>query len=169
MILTNNISAFRKYGCQIIPVGGKSEIIKPLAMAKLLNIPVFVICDADTDKEEMEDEERRKSEVTKHKKDNKSILNLLGYNTLDEWCKDTIVKDDLYMWNTNLTKIIDNELGDNWKKYLAQSYNFYGNPGGLKKNPLSIARALKLAWDDEVKSNTLIRLTKRIIDFASKK
>ena len=168
LILINSISEFRKYGCHIIPVGGKSEIIKPLAMAKLLNISVFVICDADTDKDEIEDEERRKSEVGKHKNDNKAILNLLDYNELDEWSKDTIIKDDLYMWNTNLTKIINNELGAVWKKYLEQSYNYYGNPGGLKKNPLSIARALKLAWEDDVKSNKLIKLVKGIVEFAKK-
>lgn len=169
LILTNNISAFRKYGCHIVPVGGKSEIIKPLAMAKLLDISVFVVFDADTDKEEIENEERRNSEVGKHKKDNKSILNLMGYNTLDEWSKETIIKDDLYMWNTNLTKIIENELGDDWNKYLEQSYRFYGNPGGLKKNPLSIARALKFAWEEDVKSDTLIHLINSIIGFASKK
>ena len=115
-----------------------------------------------------EGEERRKSEVGKHKKDNKAILNLLDYNELDEWPKDTIIKDDLYMWNTNLTKIINNELGADWNKYLEQSYNYYGNPGGLKKNPLSIARALKLAWEDDVKSNKLIKLVKGIVEFAKK-
>ena len=168
LILTNNISEFRKHSCHILPVGGKSEIIKPLAIAKLLNISVFVVCDADTDKEETEDEEKRKSEVGRHKKDNRYILNLLDYNSLDEWPKDSIVKNDLYMWNTNITKIINNELGEKWKKCLEQSYNYYGNPGGLQKNPLSIARALKLAWEDDVKSTTLINLIKGIIDFAKK-
>jgi putative ATP-dependent endonuclease of the OLD family len=168
LILTNNISTFRKYGCHLVPVGGKSEIIKPLAMAKLLDISVFVMFDADTNKEEIEDEERRNSEIGKHKKDNKSILNLMGYNNLNEWPKETIAKNDLYMWNTNLTKVIENEMGASWNKYLEQSYSFYGNPGGLKKNSLSIARALKLAWDDNVKSNTIINVTNSIIAFASK-
>lgn len=168
LILTNSISEFRKYGCHIIPVRGKSEIIKPLAMAKLLNISVFVVCDADTDKDEIEDDERRKSEVVQHNNDNKAILSLLDYNKLDEWSKDTIIKDNLFMWNTNLTKIINNELGADWKKYLEQSYNYYGNPGGLKKNPLSIARALKLAWEDGVKSDELIKLVKGIVEYAKK-
>ena len=136
LMLTGRIMDFRKYGCHIVPVGGKSSIIKPLAMAKLLNIPVFVVCDADTDIEQIENDDRRKSEVGKHKKDNRSILNLLDYEDLNEWPSDSIIKKNLSMWKTNLAKIIENEFGEDWKKHIDTAYNYYGNPGGLKKNPL---------------------------------
>jgi len=166
LMLTKKIMDFRKYGCHIVPVGGKSSIIKPLAMAILLNIPVFVVCDADTDKDQIEDEDRRKSEVGKHKKDNRSILNLLNYADLDEWPSDSIIKKNLYMWKTNLTKIIENEFGKDWKTYKDSAYDYYGNPGGLKKNPLTIARALKSAWENDMKSDSLANLVKDIVDFA---
>ncbi len=166
LMLTRNIMDFRKYGCHIVPVGGKSSIIKPLAMAKLLNIPVFVICDADTDKEQIEDNNRRKSEVEKHKKDNRSILNLLDYKDLSEWPADSIIKKDLYMWKTNLTKIIENEFGEEWKTYKDLAFNYYGTPGGLKKNPLVIARTLKYTWENDLKSDLLIKLVDSIIYFA---
>jgi len=159
---------FRKYGCHIVPVGGKGSIIKPLAMAILLNIPVFVVCDADTDKDQIEDEDRRKSEVGKHKKDNRSILNLLNYVDLNEWPSDSIIKKNLYMWKTNLTKIIENEFGENWKTYKDSAYDYYGNPGGLKKNPLTIARALKSAWKNDLKSDSLANLVEDIVIFAKK-
>ncbi len=168
LILTGKMIDFRRYGCHIVPVGGKSEIIKPLAMAKLLNIPAYVVCDADTDKERIADEQKRKSEVGKHKKDNKSILGILNYEKSDEWPDETIKKDNLTMWGTNLTVIINDELGEKWQKYLEDSYGYYGNPGGLKKNPLSIARALKSAWGDNIKSKILIELVNNIISFAKK-
>jgi len=168
LMLTENIMDFRKYGCHIVPVGGKSSIIKPLAMAKLLNISVFVVCYADTDKDQIEDEDRRKSEVGKHKKDNRSILNLLEYVDLNEWPSDSIIKKDLYMWKTNLTKIIKNEFGEEWNTYLDSAYDYYGNPGGLKKNPLTIARALKSAWENDLKSNSLVKLVEDIITFVKK-
>lgn len=168
LILTGKMIDFRRYGCHIVPVGGKSEIIKPLAMAKLLNIPAYVVCDADTEKEQIEGEEKRKSEVSKHKKDNKSILGILNYEKSNEWPDETIKEDNLTMWNTNLTTIINNELGAKWQKYSEDSYAYYGNPGGMKKNPLSIARALKSAWAENVKSKTLIELANNIISFAKK-
>ena len=169
LMLTERIMDFRKYGCHIVPVGGKSSIIKPLAMAQLLNIPVFVICDADTDKDQIEDEDRRKSEVGKHKKDNRSILNLLNYEDLNEWPTDSIIQKNLHMWKNNLTKIIEDEFGEDWKPYQDSAYDYYGNPGGLKKNPLTIARALESAWENGLKSNSLVKLVESIVDFAKKK
>ena len=158
LLLTDNMKYFRRYGGHIVPVGGKNEIIKPLAIAKLLNLPVYVVCDADTDK-------IKDSEVKEHKKDNKSILSLLGYDNLHEWPKKTIYEDNLTMWNNNLTEIIGLEFNNKWNEYKTQACLYYGNPGGLNKNPLAIARALKMAWDEGCQSSELIRLINNIINF----
>lgn len=165
LILTDKINAFRRHGCHIVPVGGKSEIIKPLAMAKLLNIPVYVICDADTDKEEIKDEVKRNSETTKHKKDNRSILNLLGYTDTDAWPSSLIIKENLFMWKTNLTHTISAELGIDFKNEFASACNYYCNPGGLNKNPLSIARALKCLWEKDIKSKYLIQVIENVMTY----
>lgn len=178
MMLTGQSVDFRKYGCHIVPVGGKSEIIKPLAMAKLLNIPVLVVCDADTNKDQIvvcktdsladkqRKENKRDLEVGQHKKDNKSILSLLGYDKLDEWPSNSITKNDLFMWKTTLTMEIKQELGKPWGKHLNESYQYYGQPGGLQKNPIAIARALKAAWENNVKSESLTKLVEAILVFA---
>ncbi len=168
LMLTKKMMDFRKYGCHIVPVGGKSSIIKTLAMARLLNIPVFVVCDADTDKDEIIDENKRKSEVGKHKKDNRAILNLLDYMDLNGWPDNSIVRGNLYMWKTNLTKTIENEIGGDWKAYKDLAYLYYGNPGELNKNPLAIARALTSAWEKGQKSDSLVKLVEDIVDFAGK-
>ncbi len=162
LMLTNKINEFRRYGCHIVPVGGKNKIIKPLAMANLLNIPVFVVCDADTNKEE-------ESEVTMHKADNKYILSLSNNSSENEWPSATIWKNNLVMWKVSGSDTIKNEIGDKWSEYETQSALYYGNPGGLKKNPLAIARALELAWNDNFKSDSLVKLIDMIISFAEEK
>lgn len=157
--LAGKMTEFRKYGCHMVAVGGKSELIKPIAMAKLLKIPVFVIADADTNK-------TNESEITRHKKDNKSIISLLGYDSESEWPADTICKGDLTLWKENLTDHVSAELGDEWKRHFDASRAHYDNAPDLKKNPLAISRALELAWNENVRSTSLIALVDRIVNFA---
>lgn len=161
LLLTGSMTEFRRHGCHIVPVEGKNKLIKPLAMAKLLDIPTFVVYDSDTDK-------TTEHEVPKHKKDNKAILTLKNYADVDEWLASTVIKDDLTAWQTNLTNEIINELGQDLKKYEDEAVAFYGNAGGLKKNPLAIAKSLELAWNEGTKSQLLIDLTARIIEFVKK-
>jgi predicted ATP-dependent endonuclease of OLD family len=150
---------YRKYGCHIVPAGGKSEIIKPLAMAKQLNIPVYVVCDADTNSE-------KESDIAKHKKDNSSILELIGRPEIDHWPNYNIWTNDLTMWKSNLTELVKREKGENWKTHVDSAAAYYGQPGGLDKNPLAVSRALKSAWDSGESSGSMIRLSKNIIKFA---
>jgi len=159
LMLDNKMDDFRRCGCHIVPVDGKDNIIKPLAMAKLLNIPVFVIFDADTDRS-------LPPEVVKHKKENKKIQELLKYPTVSEWPDNNIFSDNFVMWQTNLTDTIGKELGEKYEKYKSETEIYYGQPGGLNKNPLAIARTLKLAWENNVKSKLLSQVTENIIKFA---
>jgi putative ATP-dependent endonuclease of the OLD family len=150
---------FRKCGCHIVPVGGKSEIIKPLAMAKQLDIPVFVIIDADTNTV-------RADHIVKQKKDNKIILSLMNYITESEWPSHDIWKNDFVMWSHNLTQLIENEIGSSWQRYRDNAESYYGQPGGLQKNPLAISRALDVAWNVGEKSTSLEKLAIDIISFS---
>lgn len=158
LILTDRILDFRRNGCHIVPVEGKSKLIKPLAMAKMLGIPTMVIYDSDTNKE-------NPNEVSQHKKENKALLTISGYSEEDEWLADHIIKKDLTAWQTNLTNEITNELGADLKKFEDKASAFYGNAGNLKKNPLAIAKTLELAWESGLKSKLLIDLTERISTF----
>jgi len=161
LMLTGEIENFRKCGCHIVPTGGKSEIIKPLAMASLLDIPVYVVCDADTNK-------TSDGEVGKHKKDNRAILNLLGHNDTDEWPSNHIVFDNLTMWRTNLTEMIKSEMGDGYEDHVNKAAAHYGNAGGLKKNPLAVSMALETAWNDGIVSDSLKKLVIDLVRFAQK-
>jgi putative ATP-dependent endonuclease of OLD family len=158
--LSGLMTQFRRHGCHIVPVGGKSEIMKPLAMAKQLQIPVFVVLDADTGTMKAED-------VTKHKNDNAAILSLLGYRSESEWPSASIWRDDLTMWNTNITQVAEEELGGNWKQHCDAAAAYYGNASGLKKNPLAVSRALETAWLNNIQSASLQQLATNIVSFAA--
>ncbi len=157
--LSGKMSEFRRHGCHIVPVGGKSELIKPLAMAKLLKIPVFVIFDADTDK-------TKQNEVTQHKNENKAILTLMGYDKDKEWPSTTLWKEDLVLWKTNITDLVETELGENWKSHFDAACAHYGNAANLKKNPLAVSRALESSWNDNQRSGSLERVADNIVKYA---
>ena len=159
LMLTGKIVDFRKYGCHIVPVDGKNRLIKPLAMAKLLSIPAMVVFDADTNK-------TRPDEVTKHKKDNKAILELQGHTGESEWPIAHIIKDNLTCWLTNLTDMIRTEFGADWEVYRNKASAYYDNAGDLEKNPLAVAKTLDFAWTDGKTSPTLSDLTDRLLEFA---
>lgn len=152
---------YRRFGCHIVPVGGKSEIIKPLAMAKQLQIPAYVVIDADT-------ETVREDHIIKHKKDNKHILALMGHTGESEWPDADVWKSDFTMWEHNLTKMVEAEIGVHWKQHIDAAAAFYGQPGGLEKNPLAVSRALEAAWKSGDRSQSLEKLAKNIISFAEK-
>lgn len=168
LLLTGKILEFRRYDCHIVPVDGKNKLIKPLAMAKLLSIPAYVVFDADTDKENIQDENKRNSEVAKHKNDNKAILKIQGHEAENEWPADNIIKDNLTCWKTKLTDAIKAEFGTDWEKYKNKSASFYDYAGDLDKNPLAIAKTLELAWADKIVSTLLTDLADRIIAFAKR-
>ncbi len=168
LLLQGKMTDFRREGCHIVPVEGKNKLVKPLAIAKLLKIPTFVLFDLDTDKDQIENPARRNSEVAKHKKDNKSILSLKGYSEENEWPNRSILKEDLIGWKTNLTTEISTELGEEFKQYEDIAASYYGNSGGLKKNPLAIAKALEEAWNNGLKSDKLIECIGRILAFIEK-
>lgn len=158
-ILSNHLKAFRKYGCHIVPVGGKSEIIKALAIAQALKIPCFVLFDADTDKV-------TDSEITQHKHDNRIIQELLQCSKIDEWPNEHLIGSNYTICKTELADAVKDDFKDNWDKYKCLAESYYGNPGKLNKNPLLIARMLVTAWNENIKSTVLLELCDRIIDFA---
>lgn len=159
MMLTKNYTSFRKCGCHFVPVGGKSEIIKPLAMARILGIPCFVIFDADTDK-------TKPSEIDQHKRENKIIQELLDCPKADEWPNDNIFGKNFAIWRTKFADVIKDEFKDKWDKYKCQAEKYYGHAGELNKNPLLIARTLETAWTDDVVSPVLSKLCTSIVDYA---
>jgi putative ATP-dependent endonuclease of the OLD family len=129
---------YRKLGCHLINADKKSNIIEPLAVAKLLKLDSFLVFDFDTDVTKAE-------HITEHKRDNKKLLAIQGHATESEWPVNNLIKNNLWGWKTNFGDGIKAEI-PNWTKYFDQASLEYGNAGGLQKNPLVISRTLELAW-----------------------
>ena len=86
----------RRMGCHIVPVNGKSQLLMPLIIAKHMNIPTYVVFDADSDQRKFQD---------KHKKDNKAILSLLGESGQDPLPNATVWGSGFTMWHSDIGPI----------------------------------------------------------------
>lgn len=159
LMLNGFLDEYRKYGCHIVPVGGKSELAKPLAMALQIGLPVYIVFDCDTDK-------TKDNEVTQHKLENSALQKLLDCETIKDWPDDNIINDKFTAWKHNLTKEFESDFGEGWQQYRDKALARYGNAANLKKNPLIIAYALECAWNDGKKSNLLDSLVEQIMEWA---
>jgi len=157
--LEKEMETFRRYGCHIVPVGRKSDFARPLAIAKLLGIPVYTLFDADTDKTNTQ-------EVTTHRAENKVLLAAAGYPKESEWPTADIWKPELTVWANNMGSVVKGEIGAAWQGHFDGACAALGNPGNLHKNPLAVAKALELAWNAGHKAASLTKLVKNIAAFA---
>jgi putative ATP-dependent endonuclease of OLD family len=87
----------------------------------------------------------------------------MGEDEALHWSDESIHFDNMTMWSTNITLVSECDLGERWKEFQDQSAAHYGNVKSLKKNPLAVAKALELAWDQGIKSQALIGLIENIL------
>jgi predicted ATP-dependent endonuclease of OLD family len=156
--LSNKWSEFRRLGCHLIPVNGKDKLIQPLAIAVELEIPVFVVFDADGDTQRA-DHRRR------HECDNSALIELLGA-THSPFPTADVVAPNHAIWQTNLTKVVKNDFGANHERLTEAARVNYAQEGGLDKNDLFIAEWLTAARSEGLASPTLAQLCQSILTFA---
>ena len=154
------LGQFRASGMHLINADKKSNIIEPAAVVKLLNINAFVVYDSDTDVEE--------KYHNQHKPDNKKLLTIQGHEDENEFQAANVIKPNLWAWQSNLGKEVQNEI-PTWNKYFDVACAEFGNAGSLHKNPLVIARTLEIAWENGEIATSLIKLIENIIDFGKLK
>jgi putative ATP-dependent endonuclease of the OLD family len=133
--------------------------MKPIAIANQLGLPVFVVFDADTDKE-------TQHEIDLHKKENAQIQVLLGVESPEDWPTESVSHLNMCMWKTNLTSEVEEDFGDDWSAHRDAASVRYGHAANLKKNPLAIAFALNDAWEKDHKSEKLESLVDAIVHWA---
>lgn len=157
--LSNRWSEFRRLGCHLIPVGGKDKLIQPLAIALELDLPVYVIYDADGDT-------ARPDHRVKHERDNKAILNLLGVPN-DPFPTVDILSANYTIWAHNLTKVVKNDFGADYQRITDMARVHYAQEAGLEKNDLFIAEWLSLANNEGLRSPSLANLCESILQFSN--
>lgn len=150
---------YRRYGCHMIRTDGKSHMIQPLAVANCLGMPAYAVFDADA-------EDDRNGTKKKHAKDNKAILTLCGVDDPKPFPEATFWGERATMWRNEIGDVVRDEIGEaEWQSHRAQADKEYGRAGDLHKNVLHIATSLTLAWNDARKSESLMRLCRKLIDF----
>ncbi|MEJ5376509.1 MAG: AAA family ATPase [bacterium] len=152
---------YRRLGCHLIPTDGKSEMLQPLAVAKSLEIPAFVLIDADGDKPD------KNGSKEKHRRDNSAILKLCGVPDPEPFPADTFWGETVVMWPSDIGQVVEQEIGkEDWDNYRAEADTKYGHAGNLRKNTLHVASSLQIAWEAGKESDSLKKLCEKIMEFA---
>jgi hypothetical protein len=151
---------FRRLGCHLVPANGKDKLVQPLAIARALGLPVFVVFDADG---QVENPDQR----LKHARDNRTLMALAGI-TGAEFPKEVLAGPDYTIWPTNLTHALSSEMGTEAADIRNRVRQNYADEGGLEKNGLFIAEWMGAASDAGVRSELLESLVTRIVAHAER-
>jgi putative ATP-dependent endonuclease of OLD family len=151
----------RRLGCHMIAVEGKSRMLHPLAVAKHLGIPTFTVFDADSG---VENAGHRK----KHENDNRAILLMRGHVAQDVMPAETFWARDTVMWSRDIGQTVRKEFGNGATQVLEKTRESYGHDGGLEKSTTFIAEYVGEAWVRGMRSDSLERLIKSIVDFGQR-
>ena len=150
---------FRQMGGHIVLTNGKSEMLRPLVIAKHMDISTYLVVDADADKPD------KNGSSKKHENDNRAILKLLGKSNMDPMPDSNISCSGFTMWHSDITTVVEADIGSEaWKKYQSMAAKKYGFASGLKKNMLHIGASLAFAWRDGIVSSELQQVCEAILD-----
>src|SRR5713226_2888871 len=103
LVLTDRWEAYRRSGCHVVPVNGKSEMIRPAIIAHGLKIPVFAVVDADGDKI-IKPENR-----TRHHRDNLALIRLFNGDENILFPIAPVWLDDFVLWPSDLADTLKRE------------------------------------------------------------
>lgn len=157
--LTKQWSTFRKYGCHFIAGDGKTSMSRPLAIARSLSIPVFVIFDSDS---------LDKKEAPRHEKDNRCILRLCGLaeEKIQPLPLDDQWHDNVVMWRSSITRSVPEDFGvEDWNRAVEIVRQRKGFPAKevKQKNCLLIAAVIEHLWTEGKRSALLERLCNQLL------
>jgi len=170
LVLTDRWEAYRRSGCHIVPVDGKSEMIRPAIIAQGLGIPTVAVVDADGDKIEKPDDR------TRHHRDDIALIRIFGADEGDLFPVAPVSLNNFVMWPSNLADTVEREfivaLGVQGAEQFEDMQNkaslACGNAGGLSKNMVYIGNLLRLLKERGVTSHSLDKLCENIITFGTK-
>lgn len=159
--LTGKWEDFRQLGCHFVVSGGKSNLCKLLAIARELEIPAFVVCDADSNEK---DEKTRKE----HEQHNRCILKLCAIDQASSLPQSTIWGGNLAMWASEMMDVVKNDVGtEAWEEAEDRVRVERGLVANVsRKNTLRIAAVLEELGLRGVKVPVLEEAADRILTYA---
>ena len=156
--LLNKEDEYRRLGCHIVAVNGKSELLQPLVIAKHMGTPTYVIFDSDADKPD------RNGRRAKHERDNCALLKLVGRAKENPMPTETLSGAGFTMWHSDIGTIVKEDIGTKeWQKFCEEADELYGQAGGLRKNSLHIGASLAFAWENGKRSPSLKQVCDAIL------
>lgn len=159
MVLTDRWTEFRRRSCHIVAANGKSELIRPIIVAQRLEIPVFLVFDADGN-------ETNSGNRALHQRDNTALLTLVGGNPAVPFPVATQSSAAFTMWPENLGNILRNDVGQaRWDQLHQAASVRFGHPGGFGKNSMHIGTKLAIARQANDTFPSLDALCDRILAF----
>jgi putative ATP-dependent endonuclease of OLD family len=158
--LTGRMLEFKRRGGHFIMCGGKTSMSRPLAIAKELSIPYFVIFDGDSDK-------NAKPDVKKdNNRDNGCILNLCSITGVNPLSTESFFGTKVVMWGSNIRDSVRSEIGsevwDEAQKAMVELHGYH-DISNKKKNEMVIVATLQHLWEQGKKSILLEDLCQRIL------
>jgi hypothetical protein len=165
LVMSEQLSEFRRLGCHFVVADGKTNLSRLVAIALELEIPFFVIFDADSDVVERNAEKRKE-----HERDNGCILRLCSATDSDLLPKNTMWGNGVVMWPNRIGETVhtDFEAGIWLEAANKVRQNLGLHDGVTGKNKILIAGTLEDLWSQNKKSATLIKLCSEIIRHAQK-
>lgn len=164
LALSGRWEDFRRCGCHIVPVDGKSELLRPAMIAKGMNIPFFVVFDADG---AVQDKYK-----AMHKRDNGRLLRLLGGDENVPFPAVTVWGSNYVQWSTDITESVENDLisslgPEAYEDIKNEARTEFGLEPNLGKNSLFIGHLLYLAKERGGTCQSLEQLATSILSSAS--
>jgi putative ATP-dependent endonuclease of the OLD family len=164
LALTDRLLDFRKRGVHLVAVGGKSELLRASIIARHMEVPLFVIFDADGDKIEKEIPRQL------HERDNRALLRFLGADESDLFPAVPLWARDHAVWPKELSDCVDADLQSSIGeaafgvvKNKAQAR--CGHASSAKKHTMLVGAKLAYAREAGGQSPTLDRLCDHLLNF----
>lgn len=158
--LSGKMEEYRRHQIHIVAVGGKERLIEPLIIAKMLDIPFYVVFDSD------------RNENPKANKNNQplnfAILSLADGDPDDPFPADVVWGDKFVQWPENIGKTFKDEVGkDVWNNSFKDADIGLSSDSSKGKNPIQVGKHVKELFDDGNIPSSLTKLIDEIIRFAS--
>lgn len=158
--LSGKMEEYRRHQIHIVAVGGKQRLIEALVIAKMLDIPFYVVFDAD------------RKENSKGSEDdqmlNSAILSLADGDPDDPFPEDIVWKDKFVQWPENIGKTFEGEIGkEAWNRSFNNVDIGLSNDRSKGKNPIQVGKHVEKMFNDGNIPTSLTKLIDEIIRFAS--
>jgi len=160
--LTGRYDEYRRLGCHIVPTEGKGQMIYTLAVANKLEIPTFIVFDADGDEGDAEIR-------TQHQRNNLALLRLCKIDNPVAFPRGVFSTRSLIMWPTNIGQAVRDEVGeDEWARceQAVRARRGLSDLGNARKNALFVGLVLKELYESGKPSGVLDLVCNQIISFA---